>query len=182
MCECSPTAPRGGRWCTPGTSPQRSSIALEAPVDKVHCRAYNVGTEANNLTVAEIAQSGRRCGARREAVDHRRIGPRSAIVPSGLLGVPQRARLRSGVVDSRRCRRTLSGVHLGRAHRRRISPRSSPGCPTWKHCATTVFSTNRCEEDHARCVSSSAQLPAPASRGETADTGSGQSIARSGSL
>ena len=31
--------------------------ALEAPVDKVHCRAYNVGTETNNLTVAEIAQS-----------------------------------------------------------------------------------------------------------------------------
>ena len=31
--------------------------ALEAPVDKVHCRAYNVGTETNNLTVAEIAQA-----------------------------------------------------------------------------------------------------------------------------
>ena len=29
--------------------------ALEAPVEKIHCRAYNVGTEANNLTVAEIA-------------------------------------------------------------------------------------------------------------------------------
>jgi nucleoside-diphosphate-sugar epimerase len=32
-------------------------IALEAPLDKVHCAAYNVGTESNNLTVAEIAQS-----------------------------------------------------------------------------------------------------------------------------
>jgi nucleoside-diphosphate-sugar epimerase len=32
-------------------------IALEAPVDKVHCRAYNIGTETNNLTVAEIAQA-----------------------------------------------------------------------------------------------------------------------------
>jgi nucleoside-diphosphate-sugar epimerase len=31
--------------------------ALEAPLDKVHCVAYNVGTESNNLTVAEIAQS-----------------------------------------------------------------------------------------------------------------------------
>ena len=31
--------------------------ALEAPVEKVHCAAYNVGTESNNLTVAEIAQS-----------------------------------------------------------------------------------------------------------------------------
>jgi nucleoside-diphosphate-sugar epimerase len=30
--------------------------ALEAPRDKVHCAAYNVGTEVNNLTVAEIAQ------------------------------------------------------------------------------------------------------------------------------
>jgi nucleoside-diphosphate-sugar epimerase len=31
--------------------------ALDAPVDKVHCRAYNVGTETNNLTVADIAQA-----------------------------------------------------------------------------------------------------------------------------
>lgn len=31
--------------------------ALEAPVAKVHCAAYNVGTEANNLTVAEIANA-----------------------------------------------------------------------------------------------------------------------------
>ena len=35
----------------------RFSRALEAPIDKVHCAAYNVGTESNNLTVAEIAQS-----------------------------------------------------------------------------------------------------------------------------
>jgi nucleoside-diphosphate-sugar epimerase len=30
---------------------------LTAPVDKIHCAAYNVGTEENNLTVAEIAQA-----------------------------------------------------------------------------------------------------------------------------
>ena len=32
-------------------------LALEAPSDKVHCTAYNVGSESNNLTVADIAQS-----------------------------------------------------------------------------------------------------------------------------
>jgi nucleoside-diphosphate-sugar epimerase len=32
-------------------------LALEAPTDKVHCAAYNVGSERNNLTVAEIAQT-----------------------------------------------------------------------------------------------------------------------------
>ena len=32
-------------------------MALEAPTHKVHCTAYNVGTESNNATVAEIAQS-----------------------------------------------------------------------------------------------------------------------------
>lgn len=32
-------------------------LALEAPTDNVHCAAYNVGTESNNLTVAEIAQT-----------------------------------------------------------------------------------------------------------------------------
>jgi len=32
-------------------------VALEAPICKVHCAAYNVGTESNNVAVAEIAQS-----------------------------------------------------------------------------------------------------------------------------
>ena len=32
-------------------------LALEAPASKIHCAAYNVGTESNNLRVAEIAQS-----------------------------------------------------------------------------------------------------------------------------
>lgn len=31
--------------------------ALEAPVAAVHCQAFNVGDEANNVTVAEIAQA-----------------------------------------------------------------------------------------------------------------------------
>lgn len=31
--------------------------ALEAPTDKIHCAAFNVGSESNNLTVAQIAQS-----------------------------------------------------------------------------------------------------------------------------
>lgn len=31
--------------------------ALEAPTAKVHCVAYNVGTEMNNVTVAEIAEA-----------------------------------------------------------------------------------------------------------------------------
>lgn len=36
----------------------RAAIAcLEAPAEKIHCRAFNVGTEANNVTVAEIAES-----------------------------------------------------------------------------------------------------------------------------
>jgi nucleoside-diphosphate-sugar epimerase len=30
--------------------------ALEAPTEAVHCKAFNVGTEDNNLTVAQIAQ------------------------------------------------------------------------------------------------------------------------------
>lgn len=30
---------------------------LTAPVEAISCKAYNIGTEANNLTVAEIAQS-----------------------------------------------------------------------------------------------------------------------------
>lgn len=32
-------------------------VALEAPISKVHCAAYNVGCETNNQTVAEIARS-----------------------------------------------------------------------------------------------------------------------------
>lgn len=33
------------------------AVCLEAPVPAIHCRAYNIGTEANNRTVAEIAQA-----------------------------------------------------------------------------------------------------------------------------
>ncbi len=32
-------------------------LCLTAPVDAIWCQAFNVGTEANNLTVAEIAQA-----------------------------------------------------------------------------------------------------------------------------
>ena len=52
-----PTEHHGARSCTPEISRQLSSLALEAPIGKVHCAAYNVSTESNNLTVAEIAQS-----------------------------------------------------------------------------------------------------------------------------
>lgn len=30
-------------------------LALEAPADRIHCRAFNVGDESNNVTVAQIA-------------------------------------------------------------------------------------------------------------------------------
>ncbi|MRH88249.1 NAD-dependent epimerase/dehydratase family protein [Nocardia sp. SYP-A9097] len=33
------------------------ATCLTAPLEAIHCRAYNVGTETNNLTVAEIAQA-----------------------------------------------------------------------------------------------------------------------------
>ncbi|MEV6772338.1 SDR family oxidoreductase [Nocardia sp. NPDC051030] len=36
---------------------QAFATCLSAPVEAIYCRAYNVGTEKNNLTVAEIAQS-----------------------------------------------------------------------------------------------------------------------------
>ena len=55
--EFSRTAHRGVRWCTPGTSQLLSSSRWKRRSSKVHCAAYNVGTESNNLTVAEIAQS-----------------------------------------------------------------------------------------------------------------------------
>ncbi|WP_067652232.1 NAD-dependent epimerase/dehydratase family protein [Nocardia harenae] len=33
------------------------AVCLEAPVEAIHCRAYNIGTERNNRTVAEIANA-----------------------------------------------------------------------------------------------------------------------------
>jgi nucleoside-diphosphate-sugar epimerase len=33
------------------------AVCLEAPAETISCRAYNVGTEANNLTVAQIADT-----------------------------------------------------------------------------------------------------------------------------
>ncbi|MEV5361145.1 NAD-dependent dehydratase, partial [Micrococcus luteus] len=32
-------------------------VCLEAPADTVSCRAYNIGSEVNNLTVAQIADA-----------------------------------------------------------------------------------------------------------------------------
>ena len=59
--------------------------ALDAPADVVRARAYNIGTERNNRTVAEIARGGGGCGAGRRAVDHRRERQRSAVVPGRFL-------------------------------------------------------------------------------------------------
>ena len=33
------------------------AVCLEAPVEAIHCRAYNIGTETNNVTVAQIARA-----------------------------------------------------------------------------------------------------------------------------
>ena len=45
-------------------------VALDAPAEVVRGRAYNIGTEHNNRTVAEIAAGGGGCGAGRGVVDH----------------------------------------------------------------------------------------------------------------
>ena len=62
------------------------------------------------------AVRGRR-GSGRQVADHGRDGSRSSLIPSGFLRVPTRTGLRSCVVDSRRRRRALQGIHLGRADR-----------------------------------------------------------------
>lgn len=36
---------------------QAFATCLTAPIDAIHCQAYNIGTERNNLTVAEIAEA-----------------------------------------------------------------------------------------------------------------------------
>ena len=92
-------------------------LALEAPIDKVHCAAYNVGTESNNLTVAEIAQSVVDVVPGAKLLITGETGAGSAVLPGGFLRVPRRAGLRSRVVDSRWRRRALQGIHLGRADR-----------------------------------------------------------------
>ncbi len=46
-------------------------VALDAPADVVPGRAYNVGTERNNRTVAEIAQAVAGAVPGRRVVDHR---------------------------------------------------------------------------------------------------------------
>ncbi|NUP29159.1 MAG: SDR family oxidoreductase, partial [Nocardia sp.] len=55
------------------------AVCLEAPVEAIHSRAYNIGTEANNRTVAEIA------GAVAEAV------PGSEVLITGESGADPRS-------------------------------------------------------------------------------------------
>jgi nucleoside-diphosphate-sugar epimerase len=54
-------------------------LALDAPVDKIHCTAYNVGTERNNLTVTDIA------------VAVREVVPDSKLVITGESGADPRS-------------------------------------------------------------------------------------------
>ena len=85
--------------------------ALEAPVDKVHCAAYNVGSESNNLTVAEIAQSVVDVvpGAKLLITGETGADPRSYRVDFSAFR--RRAGFRGGMVDPGRCRRTVQGIH-----------------------------------------------------------------------
>ena len=106
------------------------ATAWRRPIEQVHCRAYNVGTEANNVTVAEIAECGGRRGARCRAAHHRRDGRRSTVLPGGLLRGPRRTRLRGGVAIADGAAELYARIHRGRVDRPRISRRGSPGCPT----------------------------------------------------
>ena len=76
---CCPTARRGARWCTPRDIAAAFTAALDAPREAVHDQAFNVGREVNNVTVAEIADRGRRGRPGRAVADHRRdrADPRS---------------------------------------------------------------------------------------------------------
>ncbi len=157
-------------------------VALEAPIDKVHCAAYNVGTESNNLTVAEIAQSVVDVvpGAKLLITGETGSDPRSYRVDFSAFR--RRTGLRSGVVDSRRRRRALQGIHLGRADRMTTSPRSSLGCRIWNRCAPRVFSTSRCDGSGQMREQRGPASGTRVAGGDYSRRGSGQSIARSGSL
>ena len=73
---------------------------LAAPADAVHGRAFNVGTEQNNLHGRRDRRRAwsRRCPAR-EARDHRRDRQRPALLPRRLLPRPQGAGLRGRLDD-----------------------------------------------------------------------------------
>ena len=61
------------------------ALPRRRPPTAIHGRAFNVGTEANNLTVAQIAAGGGRRGAGLDAGDHRRDRRRPAVLPGRLL-------------------------------------------------------------------------------------------------
>ena len=67
------------------------AAALTAPREAVHDRAFNVGSEINNVTVAEIAEQVAEAVPGSRGGDHRGDRGRSAVVPGGLLPVPRRA-------------------------------------------------------------------------------------------
>ena len=90
------------------------AAALTAPREAVHDRAFNIGSEINNVTVAEIAEQVAEAVSGCEGGDHRGDRCRSAVVPGGLLPVPRRAarlRLRvDGEAGRARTRRRLPEV------------------------------------------------------------------------
>ena len=179
--ECCPTAHRGVRWCTPVTSLPLFCERSKLPSDKVHCAAYNVGTESNNLTVAEIAQSVVDVvpGAKLLITGETGSDPRSYRVDFSAfrhaLGFEAAWSIPDGAAELYKEYISAGLTHEGFFKKFTRLPRLE--ALAHRGCSRRVDAT-----DQDRCVSRAAQLPALASRAEITETGSGQSIARSGSL
>ena len=156
--------------------------ALEAPIDKVHCAAYNVGTESNNLTVAEIAQSVVDVvpGAKLLITGETGSDPRSYRVDFSAfrdaLGFEAAWSIPDGAAEL--YKEYISAGLTARRLRQEVHPAAASGSIARRGCSRRVDAT-----DQDRCVSN----VGPASgtrvaRRRPTETGSGQSIARSGSL
>ena len=140
-------------------------VALEAPISKVHCAAYNVGTESNNLTVAEIAQSVVDVvpGAKLLITGETGSDPRSYRVDFSAfrdaLGFEAAWTIPDGAAEL--YKEYISAGLTARRLRQEVHPAAASGSTARHRRSRRVHAT-----DHDRCLSNAAQLPALASRAE----------------
>ncbi len=107
------------------------AVCIEAPARSISCRAFNIGTEANNLTVAEIAAAVCDTVAGSELLIGRGERRRSAVVPGRLQPSQVRTGLRGVLVGGRRCSRAPCRLHVVRLDprglRHEVHPPAAPG-------------------------------------------------------
>ena len=110
------------------------ATCLVAPIEAIHCQAYNVGYRAQQPHRRRDRPGRGRGRAGLETGDHRGERCRSAVLPGGLLCGAEEPGLRSELDDSEGAAELYRELHGGGTHPATASCSASPGWRTCRGC------------------------------------------------